>query len=85
MKSYRRAIADAPKKIRAEECRLINKRRITNALSRLLDRHPALCSASGTLSCSYPRTLSGFAIAAVQGTRSVARGGVALLEVSHAS
>jgi hypothetical protein len=47
MKSYRLAIADAPKKNRAEEQHLVNKWRFTYALARLLDRHPALCSASG--------------------------------------
>lgn len=85
MKSYRLAITDAPKKIRAEEQRLVNKWRFTYALARLLERHPALCSASGTQSL-FPRYRYGNCLSAPGlGTRSVASGGVALLEVSDAS
>ena len=84
MKSYRVPIADAPKKIRAEERRLIDKWRFTYALARLLDRHPALCSASGSLSYSLAIALE-LPINTGQGTRSVASGGVALLDVSYAS
>ena len=84
MKSYRLAIADAPKKniarIRAE----YNNTRFTSALARLLDRHPALCSASGSLSYSLAIALE-LLISTRQGTRSVASGGVASLEVSDAS
>lgn len=49
MKSYRLAIADAPKRIAPIYRREMQNHRYINVLSHVLNRDPALCSASGTL------------------------------------
>lgn len=71
MNSYRIYIAGAPKVPAAIFRRDIQKYWFINVLPHVLVRHPALCSASGTL--PYFRAITRkLSIATVKGTRSVA-------------